>query len=144
MVETKISPKEVERQVFDLPELRISSTECRAECGTCKRCGKKCSAEFPPEALQKVQYCLKFRSLLVYLNQYQLFPFDNNGSERDIRMLKVQQKISGCFSSHRGGEYFARILAAIFQPCGRIRSILWTPLQVFLQVNRFYLRKIPE
>ena len=79
------------RQVFDLPELRISSTEYRAECGTCKRCGKKCSAEFPHEALQKVQYCLKFRSLLVFLNQYQLLSYARIGEFFDDI---VQRKVS--------------------------------------------------
>jgi hypothetical protein len=74
-------------------------------------------AQPPPEVPEQVRK--QARNLLLRLERRKeevlrfltdfSVPWDNNQAERDLRMIKLQQKVSGCFRTEEGARRFCRI-----------------------------------
>jgi transposase len=55
----------------------------------------------------------KYKSAVLAFAFNEEVPFTNNQAERDIRPIKVKQKIAGCFRTFKGAEHYARIASFI-------------------------------
>ena len=103
---------EVKISVIEKEYLQIITNEIKATCvpePNVKPRGK-------PKKTKQLNFlnrCVNHKdSVLAFVHNFDV-PFDNNLAERDIRMIKVKQKVSGTFRSLSGAIHFARIRAYI-------------------------------
>ena len=76
------------RQVFDLPTVKMEVTEHRSEVKQCPCCHTQTAGIFPPEVTKATQYGSTLKSIVLYMMQHQLFPFE--------RTTEFLQDLFGC------------------------------------------------
>jgi transposase len=65
-----------ERQVFEVPPLKIEVTAHRASLKSCPHCAVLSEGVFPADVTNVVQYGSRLKALSVYLRSYQLLPYE--------------------------------------------------------------------
>lgn len=101
------------------PERRKRREAKRGERGKAER-GRVAQTEARKLVARLEQYRTE---VLRFMTDFRV-PFDNNQAERDLRMVKLQQKIGGCFRTPEGAREFCRLRSIISTARKQGRAVL--------------------
>lgn len=87
--------------------------QARAENPIPKTTEKKRGRKKKGKVLALVERLAKYKApVCLFIKNFKV-PFDNNQAERDIRMIKVKTKVSGCFRTEEGARDYLKIMSYI-------------------------------
>jgi len=103
----------VRRQIFELPPIQVEVTEHRALEKRCAFCGAHTWGTFPEQIQAPVQYGPRLKALVLYLNTYQLLPYE-----------RIGQLISDVTGQAISAGTLAQIVgqASVWTPCQEIKQ----------------------
>jgi transposase len=117
-----------EREGAQVPAWRVEELTARYD----RLVAEGQGAQPPPDVPQLA--CRQARNLLRRLERRKQevlrflsdpsVPFDNNQAERDLRMVKLQQKVAGCFRTGEGARRFCRIRSYVSTARKQGRAVL--------------------
>lgn len=104
-----------------------------------KECPENLKQRAQSKSRNLLERLLEFEDETLRFMENELVPFTNNQGERDLRMTKVQQKISGCFRAMAGAENFCLIRSYLstcrkhgIHPIDALRTLLCGKLPDFM------------
>jgi transposase len=141
LLEVKEKKEKTKRERFDTGTIkeyesryrRIVAAGMRANPPTVDDGKKKRGRKRKSDALNLLERLKRYEeATLAFMYDFTV-PFDNNLGERDIRMMKVQQKISGTFRSFDGALSFCRIRSYISTAKKRGMNVISAIQDVFAE-----------
>ena len=117
-----------EREGAQVPAWRVEGLTARYDRLVAEGQEAQPPPDVPPLACRQARSLLRRlerrkAEVLLFLSDPSV-PFDNNLAERDLRMVKLQQKASGCFRTQDGARRFCRIRSYISTTRKQGRGVL--------------------